>query len=376
MTNKNLRFLIYSHFYYPSIGGVERHADNLTKLLINKGYYVTIITQIGNRGLEIKPKITIVRRPSIALLSSLIFYHDIIHMQGFNIFVYLFAKLFRKRIVWYHHTYDVCSVGGGSSIYKGFFKTLEPHLRRNLVGILLWLSFHISRMIAKIDKKITHIVTTYYMLMKFRDFVRSSSWNVIYHPILFDNLNHISLNNSNHYGNYILLYGRMMAGKGEDVLIKALKILKDKGIIYRAIICGPSPSKDYPNNLIKFFRLENQVTYVGPRLGKELIDLINNSSIVVLPTVSEEGFGLTAIEAMYFGKPVIASYTSGLAEIVGNFGILIPPNDPYALAEAILELMSNKNKIERLGKKAKEYARRVFDPENYLQKYLRAILND
>jgi len=376
MPHKNLRFLIYSHFYYPSIGGVERHTDNLAKLLINKEYYVTIITQIGNKDVEIKSKITIVRKPSIGLLSSLIFYHDIIHLQGFNIFVYLFAKLFRKRIVWYHHGYDLCSVGGGTSIYKGFFETLEPHLRRNLVGILLWLSFHISRMIAKIDKKITHIVTTYYMLTRFRDFVRSSSWNVIYHPILFDNLNHISLNNSNHYGNYILLYGRMMAGKGEDVLIKALKILKDKGIIYRAIICGPSPSKDYPNNLIKFFRLENQVTYVGPRLGKELIDLINNSSIVVLPTVSEEGFGLTAIEAMYFGKPVIASYTSGLAEIVGNFGILIPPNDPYALAEAILELMSNKNKIERLGKKAKEYARRVFDPENYLQKYLRAILND
>ena len=153
MFNKKLRFLIYSHFYYPSIGGVERHADNLAKLLINKGYYVTIITQMGNKGEEIKPKITIVRRPKIALLSCLIFYHDIIHMQGFNIFVYLFAKLFRKRIVWYHHVYDLCSVGGGTSIYKGFFKTLEPHLRRSLVGILLWLSFHISRMIAKIDKK-------------------------------------------------------------------------------------------------------------------------------------------------------------------------------------------------------------------------------
>jgi len=184
MTNKNLRFLIYSHFYYPSIGGVERHADNLTKLLINKGYYVTIITQIGNRGLEIKPKITIVRRPSIALLSSLIFYHDIIHMQGFNIFVYLFAKLFKKRIVWYHHTYDLCSVGGGTSIYKGFFKTLELHLRRSLVGILLWLSFHISRMIAKIDKKIAHIVTTYYMLTGFREFIRSLNWHVIYYPVL------------------------------------------------------------------------------------------------------------------------------------------------------------------------------------------------
>jgi glycosyltransferase involved in cell wall biosynthesis len=238
MLNKNLRFLIYSHFYYPSIGGVERHTDNLAKLLINKGNAVTIVTQTGNKVIEIKPKITIVRRPSIALLASIIFYHDIIHMQGFNIFVYLFAKLFKKRIIWYHHGYDLCSVGGGLSIYKGFFKTLEPHLRRSLVGMLLWLSFHISRMIEKIDKKITHIVTTYYMLTRFGEFVRNSRWNAIYYPILFDNLNHISLTNSNYDNNYILLYGRMMAGKGEDVLIKALKILKDKGIIYRAIICG------------------------------------------------------------------------------------------------------------------------------------------
>jgi len=44
------------------------------------------------------------------------------------------------------------------------------------------------------------------------------------------------------------------------------------------------------------------------------------------------------------------------------------------LAEAIHELMSNKNKIETLGKKAKEYARSVFDPENYIQKYLKVVL--
>jgi len=374
MINKNLRFLIYSHFYYPSIGGVERHTDNLAKLLINKEYYVTIITQIGNKDVEIKSKITIVRKPSIGLLSSLIFYHDIIHLQGFNIFVYLFAKLFRKRIVWYHHGYDLCSVGGGTSIYKGFFKTLEPHLRRSLVGILLWLSFHISRMIAKIDKKITHIVTTYYMLTGFREFVRSLNWHVIYYPVLFDNLNQIPLNNSNNDENYILLYGRMMAGKGEDVLIKALSILKDKGIIYKAIICGPSPNKAYPSNLIKFYGLENQVAYVGPQTAEELVKLITRSSIVVVPSTYEEMFGQTAIEAMYFGKPVIACKTGGLAEVVNNFGMLIPPNDPYALAEAIHELMSNKNKIEKLGKKAKEYARSVFDPENYIQKYLKAVL--
>jgi len=85
-------------------------------------------------------------------------------------------------------------------------------------------------------------------------------------------------------------------------------------------------------------------------------------------------FGQTAIEAMYLCKPVIASKTGGLAEVVRNFGILIPPNDPYALAEAIHALMSDKNKIEKLGKKAKEYARIVFNPENYIQKYLKIVL--
>jgi glycosyltransferase involved in cell wall biosynthesis len=212
------------------------------------------------------------------------------------------------------------------------------------------------------------------MLTRFREFIRSSGWYVIYNPVLFDNLNLISLNNSNNEGNYILLYGRMMAGKGEDVLIKALSILKDKGIIYRAIICGPSPNKDYPSNLIKFYGLENQVVYVGPRLGKELVELINRSSIVVVPSKYEEMFGQTIIEAMYLGKPVIASKTGGLAEVVNNVGILVPPNDPYALAEAIHKLMSDKNKIEMLGKKAKEYARSVFNPENYIQKYLKAVL--
>jgi glycosyltransferase involved in cell wall biosynthesis len=122
MLNKNLRFLIYSHFYYPSIGGVERHTDNLAKLLINKEYAITIATQTGNKGREVKSKITIVRKPSIALLSSLIFSHDIIHIQGFNIFAYLFAKLFRKRIVWYHHTYDLCSVGGEHLFIKDSLK--------------------------------------------------------------------------------------------------------------------------------------------------------------------------------------------------------------------------------------------------------------
>jgi glycosyltransferase involved in cell wall biosynthesis len=166
----------------------------------------------------------------------------------------------------------------------------------------------------------------------------------------------------------------MMAGKGEDVLIKALKILKDKDIIYRVIICGPSPNRDYTSNLIKFYGLENQVIYVGPKLGKELVSLITRSSIVVVPSTYEEMFGQTAIEAMYLGKPVIASKTGGLEEVVNNVGILVPPNDPYALAEAIHKLMSDKNKIEMLGKKSKEYARSVFNPENYIQKYLKAVL--
>jgi glycosyltransferase involved in cell wall biosynthesis len=348
---------------------VERHTDNLAKLLIGKGHIVTIVTQIGEKKIENDQKLTIVRKPNLALLFYLVFKHDIIHMQGFNIFTYAFARILRKKVVWYHHTFDLCSVGGGTSIYKGFLGTLEEYLKRNISGILLWISFHVSRIIAKIDKRVIHITTTYYMLKKFNYFLIHKNRYVIYCPVFFKTNNERSKN-----GEYVLLFGRMMAGKGEDVLIKSIRILKDKGFDIRALICGPTPNPNYPKNLIRYYNLENNVIYLGPKHDDELIKIIKESKLVVVPSTYEEMFGQTAIEAMILGKPVIASSTGGLAEVVGDRGILVKAGDAKELAEAILRLWNDEEICEKLGKKAMEYAMQNFHHEKFINRYLEIVL--
>ena len=61
-----------------------------------------------------------------------------------------------------------------------------------------------------------------------------------------------------------------------------------------------------------------------------------------------EGFGLIAVEAMASGVPVIASRVDGLAEVVGESGVLVPPEDPAALAAAIAALLSDPDQQARL----------------------------
>jgi glycosyltransferase involved in cell wall biosynthesis len=78
-----------------------------------------------------------------------------------------------------------------------------------------------------------------------------------------------------------------------------------------------------------------------------------------------EPFGIAALEAMSFGKPVIASNTGGLPEIVrsGENGILVEPGDHLALARAITTLYRDQGEILRMGKNAARLLRQNFDSE-------------
>ena len=73
--------------------------------------------------------------------------------------------------------------------------------------------------------------------------------------------------------------------------------------------------------------------------------------IALIPSICLETFGLVAIEAMSMGKPVIASRRGGLSDIVVDHetGLLIPPNDPNALQQAIQRLLDDPPLLERMG---------------------------
>jgi glycosyltransferase involved in cell wall biosynthesis len=96
--------------------------------------------------------------------------------------------------------------------------------------------------------------------------------------------------------------------------------------------------------------------------SKELINLYQSSDIFVLPTKGE-AFGIAAVEASAAGLPVIATPVGGLMDIVveGESGLLVPPGDQTALAQALRELIENQDKRCRFGQSARQRAKRLFD---------------
>ncbi len=79
-------------------------------------------------------------------------------------------------------------------------------------------------------------------------------------------------------------------------------------------------------------------------------------SIGLVPSIVAETFGIVALEAMYNGKPVIATRIGGLTDVVadGETGLLVPPGDPQALRDAIQRLLDDPTTLEYMGQMARQ----------------------
>ena len=102
-------------------------------------------------------------------------------------------------------------------------------------------------------------------------------------------------------------------------------------------------------NLINTSICKNRISLLN--FQNDLSFYYSKCSIVIIPSLNNESFGYTAIEAMSFKKPVICSKIGGLKEIVENNynGLLVEPNSENDLANAIISLINDENKIEKLG---------------------------
>jgi glycosyltransferase involved in cell wall biosynthesis len=94
----------------------------------------------------------------------------------------------------------------------------------------------------------------------------------------------------------------------------------------------------------------------------------------VLPSLSE-GLGRVLIEAMACGKPVIGTDTGGIPSLIhdGGNGFLIPPNDPDALAEKLIYLLSNEDEAVRMGARGREFVAQTFSTERYVEGYAKVL---
>lgn len=159
--------------------------------------------------------------------------------------------------------------------------------------------------------------------------------------------------------NYNLLFvGRLERIKGVEFLIQAASSIVKAFPQTTLTIVGDGREKTYLLNLTKKLQLEKHVQFLGWIGNKELDAYYKKASIIVVPTVSSEAFGLVILEAMRVGRPVIGTNVGGIPEIIddGVNGYLVEPENPEQIAEKVMKLFSEEKLLKELGRNARKKA--------------------
>jgi glycosyltransferase involved in cell wall biosynthesis len=139
----------------------------------------------------------------------------------------------------------------------------------------------------------------------------------------------------------LLCVGRLVPQKGVDVAVSALRRIKERHPDAVLVVLGEGSERH---------RLTGEGVYLPGRVG-DVAAWYRRAELVVHP-VRWEGFGLALLEAMLASKPVVASAVSSVPEIVadGETGILVAPDDPGALADAVSRLLDEPERGAALGR--------------------------
>jgi len=129
--------------------------------------------------------------------------------------------------------------------------------------------------------------------------------------------------------------------KGVPILLQSLFLLKNNNTPVQAVLVGDGDLRSNFELRAKSFGLDNLVRFVGQVGNDDLPLYYNLADLFVLPSVNQgEAFGMVLLEAMASGTPVVASDLAGVRTVAQAGGVVVPPNNPNALAEVIYGFFS------------------------------------
>jgi glycosyltransferase involved in cell wall biosynthesis len=141
--------------------------------------------------------------------------------------------------------------------------------------------------------------------------------------------------------------------KGLDILLEAIKSVKKEIPGVRLKVGGDGRLLDYYIKRAASLGLEENVVFLGSLPWDEIPEHYRSCSLFVLPSTSasQEGFGMVLLEALACARPVVSTSIVGAAEDIKKYraGIIVDPMDSRALAKAIVELLTNREKAMEMG---------------------------
>ncbi|CAD7780153.1 MAG: D-inositol-3-phosphate glycosyltransferase [Candidatus Methanoperedenaceae archaeon GB50] len=344
------------HVFYPIKGGVEENIINISQELMKRGHEVTVVTSDipdrpkkeiihGIKVMRTKPLFSIFKTPIMPnykeLLSTVD--ADIIHAHGTipnvsDVAIFYAAKNNIPSVLTYH--FD----GNADSIIGSFFGEFYNR-------------FINRKVVSKADKIIATSKSYAETSMVLNDFL--GKIEIIPNGVDLNRFNpEIEVGNIREKynlpnGNIVLYVGRFVKYKGVEYLIRAMKYVEHGTLV----IAGKGKLERRLKQIVRDEKLKN-VKFLGYVPDEDLPKLYRVSDVYVLPSITRgENFGISALEAMACGIPVIASDLPGVNWLVRDYcGMKVKPKDVLGLSEKINELLSNDALRSEIGKNARKNA--------------------
>ena len=171
--------------------------------------------------------------------------------------------------------------------------------------------------------------------------------------------------------------GRLVWQKGFEFLIRAIPKITIVAPESKFVFIGDGPLRGKLGALSEELKVKDNVIFAGFR--NDIKEVLSAIDLLVVPSLLE-GFPMVTLEAMAMEKPIVATRINGITEQItnGNHGILVPPKDHGALADAVLRLIQNKDLSKKFGVTARQRVEQDFPVEKMVaetEKVYLSLLN-
>ena len=167
----------------------------------------------------------------------------------------------------------------------------------------------------------------------------------------------------------IVCVGRLSEEKGHRYLIEATRSVVERFPTAHVLLAGDGPLAGRLKQQAAESGFGAHIHFLG--LRRDVPGLLASADLFVLPSLWE-GFSLALLEAMAAGKPIVATAVSGTSQALrpGETGLIVPPGDSGALAEAIIQLLSDRVRAKAMGREARHRVERDFSARRQVAEHV------
>jgi glycosyltransferase involved in cell wall biosynthesis len=377
--------ILQIHFRYDRFGGGERYFINLCNALEEKGHKVIVVSSRHPDNYHARDRKEIFIDRSFGLRTGYKMWGrvkdiikteapDILHLHETFLFIspFIIRKLIKLKptVQTLHNSIffcpkhtkilpggDICNYGMGTKcISSGCLREINLPLAFEMFWRIL-----VTR---KVDRVI--VPSHYFKEESIRNGVSSEKIEVVPH--------FTDKNPENEYiepeAGTILFVGRTDPLKGIRELLNALSLIKEHS--WKAYIIGTGDGLEKYREMSKDLGIKEKIIFLKNLDYEDIDEYYQKASIIVFPSMCTESFGLVGIEAMSFGRPVVAFDVGGPREWLmdGETGFLVKRGDIKSLADRISQLLADEHLARKMGQKGKERAEQFYRKEIHLKQLL------